>query len=158
MKPHHFTLLVTSAKVSFWISLIPVCVILFAVVHYLTTLFAVTNDTLPHSLTDYVFLIVFALWFYSESAFIFVLVALFLTAILTTVIAITLKVPSWFRLSLILSILLSLGATAQPASKFNLALTTKNVWLSPTLTYEASPTTSLELTPPSILLSSWTTH
>ena len=106
MKPHHFTLLVTSAKVSFWISLIPVCVILFPVVHYLTTLLPVTNDTLPHSLTDYVFLIVFALWFYSESAFIFVLAALFLKAILTTVIAITLEVPSWIRLSLILSTLL----------------------------------------------------
>ena len=55
---------------------------------------------------DYVLLFVFALWVYSESAFIFVLAALFLTAILTTVIAVTLKVPSWFLLSLILSILL----------------------------------------------------
>ena len=45
-------------------------------------------------------------------------------------------------------LLISLGSTAQLASKFNLALTTKNVWLSPTLTYEASPTTSLELTLP----------
>ena len=48
----------------------------------------------------------------------------------------------------LLAILLSLGATAQLAHKFNLALTTKNVWLSPTLTYDASPTTSLELTLP----------
>ena len=48
----------------------------------------------------------------------------------------------------LLAILLSLGSTAQLAQKFNLALTTKNVWLSPTLIYEASPTTSLELTLP----------
>jgi len=46
------------------------------------------------------------------------------------------------------ALLLSLGSTAQLAQKFNLALTAKNVWLSPTLTYEASPTTSLELTLP----------
>ena len=43
---------------------------------------------------------------------------------------------------------ITLGATAQLAQKFNLALTTKNVWLSPTLSYEASPVTSLELTLP----------
>ena len=48
----------------------------------------------------------------------------------------------------LIALIASLGATAQLASKFNLALTTKNVWLSPTLTYEASPTTSLELTLP----------
>ena len=48
----------------------------------------------------------------------------------------------------LLAILLSLGTTAQLAQKFNLALTTKNVWLSPTLTCDASPTTSLELTLP----------
>ena len=48
----------------------------------------------------------------------------------------------------LIALIASLGATAQLAQKFNLALTTKNVWLSPTLTYEASPTTSLELTLP----------
>ncbi len=52
----------------------------------------------------------------------------------------------------LLAILLSLSSTAQRAEKFNLALTTKitvsNVWLSPTLTYEASPTNSIELTLP----------
>ena len=106
MKPRPFTFLVTSAKVSFWISLIPVCVSLFPVVHYLTTLLPVTNVIPPHSLTDYVLLFVFALWVYSESAFIFILALLLLTAILTTVIAIILEVPAWIRLSLILSTLL----------------------------------------------------
>lgn len=48
----------------------------------------------------------------------------------------------------LIALIASLDATAQLASKFNLALTTKNVWLSPTLTYEASPTASLELTLP----------
>ena len=48
----------------------------------------------------------------------------------------------------LIALIASLGATAQLAQKFNLALTTKNVWLSPTLTYEASPTTSLEFTLP----------
>ena len=46
----------------------------------------------------------------------------------------------------LIALIASLGATAQLAQKFNLALTTKNVWLSPTLIYEVSPTTSLELT------------
>ena len=41
-----------------------------------------------------------------DRAMIFVLAALFLTAILTTVIAITLEVPSWIRLNLLLSTLL----------------------------------------------------
>ena len=106
MKPRHFNLLVTSAKVLFWISLIPVCVSLFPVVHYLTTLLPATNAIPPHSLTDYVSLFVFALWVYSESAFIFILAILLLTAILTAVIAIILEVPSWIRLILILSTLL----------------------------------------------------
>ena len=105
MKPRPFTFLVNTAKVLFWISLIPVCVSLFPFVHYLTTLLPVTNAIPPHSLTDYVLLFVFALWVYSESAFIFIL-AIPLTAILTTVIAIILEVPSWIRLSLILSTLL----------------------------------------------------
>ena len=48
----------------------------------------------------------------------------------------------------LIALIASLGATAQLAQKFHLALTTKNVWLSPTLTYEASPTSSLELTLP----------
>ena len=106
MKPRPFTLLVTSAKVSFWMSLISVCVSLFPVVHYLTTLLPVTNAIPPHSLTDYVLLFVFALWVYSESTFIFILAILLLTAILTTVIAIILEVPAWIRFSLILSSLL----------------------------------------------------
>jgi len=105
MKPRPFTFLVNTAKVLFWISLIPVCVSLFPFVHYLTTLLPVTNAIPPHSLTDYVLLFVFALWVYSESAFIFIL-AIPLTAILTTVIAIILEVPAWIRLSLILSTLL----------------------------------------------------
>ena len=42
----------------------------------------------------------------ADLAGIFSLASLFLTAILTTVIAITLEVPSWIRLSLILSTLL----------------------------------------------------
>ncbi len=63
----------------------------------------------------------------------------------------------------LLAILLSLSSTAQRAEKFNLALTTKitvrNVWLSPTLTYEASPTNSIELTLPlNSTPSSWRTH
>ena len=52
----------------------------------------------------------------------------------------------------LIALIASLGSNAQLAPKFNLALTTKitisNVWLSPTLTYEASPTSSLELTLP----------
>jgi len=48
----------------------------------------------------------------------------------------------------LVALIASLGSAAQLAQKFNLALTTKNVWLSPTLTYEASPTSSLELTLP----------
>ena len=48
----------------------------------------------------------------------------------------------------LIALIASLGATAQLAQKFNLALTTKNVWLSPTLTYEANPTTRLDLTLP----------
>ena len=48
----------------------------------------------------------------------------------------------------LVALIASLGATAQLTQKFNLALTTKNVWHSPTLTYEANPATSLELTLP----------
>ncbi|MDA0741585.1 MAG: hypothetical protein O2862_06660 [Bacteroidetes bacterium] len=48
----------------------------------------------------------------------------------------------------LIALIASLAATAQLAQKFNLALTTKNVWLSPTLTYKVSPTASLELTLP----------
>ena len=85
MRPRTFTLLVTSAKVLFWISLTPVVLIL-------ASLSPVTKGIVPHSMADL--------------AGIFSLASLFLTAILTTVIAITLEVPSWIRLSLILSTLL----------------------------------------------------
>ena len=37
---------------------------------------------------------------------------------------------------------------AQALKRLDVGITVKNVWLSPTLTYEASPTTSLELTLP----------
>ena len=74
-------------KVSFWISLTPVVFILAT----LTRLQIFTE------VTDYLL---------EDRAMIFVLAALFLTAILTTVIAITLEVPSWIRLSLLLSTLL----------------------------------------------------
>jgi phosphatidylserine synthase len=87
MKPRPFTFLVTSAKVSFWISLTPVVCILAT----LTRLQMFTE------VPDYML---------EDRAMIFVLAALFLTAILTTVIAITLEVPSWIRLSLLLSTLL----------------------------------------------------
>ena len=85
MKPRPFTLLVASAKVSFWISLTPVVLIL-------ASLSPVTTGIVPHSMADL--------------AGIFSLASLFLTAILTKVIAITLEVPAWIRLSLILSTLL----------------------------------------------------
>ena len=85
MKPRPFTLLVTSAKVSFWISLTPVVLIL-------ASLSPVTKEIVQHSMADL--------------AGIFSLAALFLTAILTIVIAIRLEVPSWIRLTLILSTLI----------------------------------------------------
>ena len=75
MKPRPFTFLVTSAKVSFWISLTPVVFILAT----LTRLQIFTE------VPDYLL---------EDRAMIFVLAALFLTAIVTTVIAITLEVPS----------------------------------------------------------------
>lgn len=87
MKPRPLTLLVTSAKVSFWISLTPVVFILAT----LTRLQIFTE------VPDYLV---------KDNGMIFVIASLFLTAILTTVIAITLEVPSWIRLSLILSTLL----------------------------------------------------
>jgi hypothetical protein len=87
MKPHHFTLLVTSAKVSFWISLPPVVFILAS----LTGLHLFTE------VSEYLL---------EGTGMPLVLAALFLTAILTMVIAITLEVPSWIRLTLILSTLL----------------------------------------------------
>ena len=85
MKPRPFILLVTSAKVLFWISLTPVVLILASFSPF-------TKGFVQHSMADL--------------AGIFSLAALFLTAILTIVIAIRLEVPSWIRLSLILSTLL----------------------------------------------------
>ena len=87
MKPRPFTLLVTSAKVSFWISLTPV-------VWILATL---TRLQIFTEVPDYLL---------EDTGMIYILGSLFLTAILTTVIAITLEVPSWIRLSLLLSTLL----------------------------------------------------
>ena len=87
MKPRPLTLLVTSAKVSFWISLSPV-------VWILATL---TRLKIFTEVPDYLL---------EDTGMIYILGSLFLTAILTTVIAITLEVPSWIRLSLILSTLL----------------------------------------------------
>ena len=87
MKPRPFTLLVTSAKVSFWISLPPVVIILASL----------TGLRLFTEVSEYLF---------EGTGMPLVLAALFLTAILTTVIAITLEVPSWIRLNLLLSTLL----------------------------------------------------
>jgi hypothetical protein len=87
MKPRTFTLLVTSAKVSFWISLPPVVFILALL----------TGLQLFTEVSEYLL---------EGTGMPLVLAALFLTAILTTVIAITLEVPSWIRLSLLLSTLL----------------------------------------------------
>ena len=87
MKPRPFTLLVTSAKVSFWISLTPV-------VWILATL---TRLQIFTEVPDYLL---------EDTGMIYILGSLFLTAILTTVIAITLEVPSWIRLNLLLSTLL----------------------------------------------------
>ncbi len=87
MKPRPFTLLVTSAKVSFWISLTPV-------VWILATL---TRLQIFTEVPDYLL---------EDTGMIYILGSLFLTAILTTVIAITLEVPSWIRLGILLSTLL----------------------------------------------------
>ena len=87
MKPRPFTLLVTSAKVSFWISLTPV-------VWILATL---TRLQIFTEVPDYLL---------EDTGMIYILGSLFLTAILTTVITITLEVPSWIRLNLLLSTLL----------------------------------------------------
>ena len=87
MKSRTFTLLVTSAKVSFWISLPPVVFILASL----------TGLQLFTEVSEYLL---------EGTGMPLVLAALFLTAILTTVIAITLEVPAWIRLSLLLSTLL----------------------------------------------------
>jgi hypothetical protein len=79
--------MITSAKVSFWISLTPVVFILAKLAGL--PLFSEAPDYLIE-----------------DSSMMFVLASLFLTAILTTIIAIILEVPSWVRLSLLLSTLL----------------------------------------------------
>ena len=87
MKPRPLNLMITSAKVSFWISLTPVVFILAKLAGL--PLFSEAPDYLI-----------------GDSSIMFVLASLFLIAILTTVIAIILEVPSWIRLTLLLSTLL----------------------------------------------------